>query len=153
MKEVQGDLIRLSVEGNFDVIAQGCNCMCTMGKGLALSIRKAFPEAYAVDQKTKKGDVSKLGTCTIAQIALSSGNKLDVINCYTQYDYRGSGPKINYEALEACMMFIRDTYPKTTRFGFSCIGAGLAGGDWDYINNTIQTIFEGYDVTIVKYSP
>ena len=42
MKIVKGNLIDMALAGAFDVIAHGCNCMNTMGKGLALQIKNNF---------------------------------------------------------------------------------------------------------------
>ena len=33
--EIEGDLIEFAKEGRLDVITHGCNCMCTMGAGIA----------------------------------------------------------------------------------------------------------------------
>jgi len=46
MNVIPGDLLRLALDGRFDVIVHGCNCQCAMGKGIALSIKQQFPEAY-----------------------------------------------------------------------------------------------------------
>ena len=50
MKTLQGDLIALAQAGAFDVIAHGCNCFCTMGRGIVGSIKVHFPEAWSADQ-------------------------------------------------------------------------------------------------------
>ena len=39
MKIIKGDLIKLALQGEFDVIVHGCNCFCTMGAGIAKSIK------------------------------------------------------------------------------------------------------------------
>jgi O-acetyl-ADP-ribose deacetylase (regulator of RNase III) len=52
MKVVTGDLLKLALEGHFDVIVHGCNCQCAMGAGIALSIKNQFPEAYEADLRT-----------------------------------------------------------------------------------------------------
>ncbi|RYD20572.1 MAG: hypothetical protein EOP88_14530 [Verrucomicrobiaceae bacterium] len=39
MKTVAGDLIQLAKNGEFDLIVHGCNCMCTMGAGVAKGIK------------------------------------------------------------------------------------------------------------------
>lgn len=41
-KEIKGDLIKLALEGEFDVIAHGCNCFCTMGAGIAVAMKNTF---------------------------------------------------------------------------------------------------------------
>ena len=45
MKIIEGDLIQLALDGEFDLIIHGCNCFCSMGAGIAKSIREIFPEA------------------------------------------------------------------------------------------------------------
>ena len=69
MKTIHGDLLQLALDGTFDIIVHGCNCQCQMGKGIALSIKQMFPEAYAADQATPKADPSKLGTFSVAEVS------------------------------------------------------------------------------------
>ena len=68
MKTIRGNLLDLALEGRFDVIVHGCNCQCAMGAGIALAIRKVFPEAFAADGSTAKGDRNKLGTFSFASV-------------------------------------------------------------------------------------
>jgi len=56
MKTIKGDLIALALSGKFDVIVHGSNCFCTMGAGIAKTIKETFPAAYRADLATKKGD-------------------------------------------------------------------------------------------------
>mgnify|MGYP001795501660 FL=1 len=39
MKTIKGDLVKLAIKGEFDLIIHGCNCFCTMGAGIAKTIR------------------------------------------------------------------------------------------------------------------
>jgi len=56
MKYAQGNLIDLALAGEFDLIAHGANCFCTMGEGLASGrwveiekvINKVLPSATIV---------------------------------------------------------------------------------------------------------
>ena len=148
MKTVKGDLIAQAKAGAFDVIAHGCNCMCTMGAGIAVAIRKTWPEAYAADLATVKGDRGKLGTCT--SVAVQEG-ALTVVNAYTQFDYRGRGVKLSYDAVASCMAWIKEHH-SGRRIGLPMIGAGLAGGDWSRIEAIIATELAGEDVTIVEFA-
>jgi len=147
MKVTEGDLIRMAKAGEFDLIAHGCNCFCSMGSGIAKGIASAFPEAYEADKKTKKGDPEKLGTCSFARI-----NDLIVVNAYTQFDYRGGGVKVNYDAVRSCMRWIRENFPGRS-IGIPKIGAGLAGGDWGRIAAIIDEELANEDVTLVEYKP
>ena len=99
MKKIKGDLIKLALNGDFDVIVHGCNCFCAMGKGIALTIKKVFPEAYQADLKTVKGDKEKLGHYSSATVQ-RNGHQITVVNAYTQYNYGGSGIKADYGAIK-----------------------------------------------------
>lgn len=147
MKEITGDLIQLAQEGKFDVIVHGCNCMCTMGAGIAKQIKDAFPKAYEADLRTIKGDKNKLGTCTFA-IEKVGGNDLHIVNAYTQYDWQGDGVLINYDALKSCFKWVKEHY-SGKRIGIPKIGAGLARGDWNTISKIISEELAGEDVTLV----
>ena len=149
MKTLQGDLLKLAKAGSFDVIAHGCNCFCTMGAGIAKGVAAQFPQAFHADQQTSKGDRAKLGTCSVAKVQTANGH-LTLVNAYTQYDYRGSGDKIDYNAVRSCMRWISDNYG-SGKIGLPKIGAGLAGGDWSKILAIIEEELGGRDVTVVEY--
>ena len=145
MKEINGDLIQLANQGLFDVIGHGCNCFCTMGAGLAVSMKHAFPEIIMADECTRKGDKNKLGTFSHVDYG-----HLIVLNLYTQYKY--SGPEVNadYDAIRKCMQGIRKRYSGKC-IGLPKIGAGLAKGDWSIISKIIEEELSDEDVTIVNY--
>lgn len=148
MKTAKGDLIALAEAGAFDVIAHGCNCMCTMGAGIAVAVRKTWPEAYAADHAIVKGDRTKLGTCTFASV---QDGALTVVNAYTPFDYKGRGVKVSYDAVASCMVWIKEHH-SGRRIGLPMIGAGLAGGDWLRIEAIIATELADEDVTIVEFA-
>ena len=149
MKSVEGNLIELAKAGQFDVIVQGCNCFCTMGKGIALTIKQEFPEAYVADRKTAYADRSKLGTYSKAE---AIGRALTVVNAYTQYDWRGQGVKADYDAIEAAFRRLKTEFTGK-RIGYPLIGAGLAKGDWSRISAIIDKELEGEDHTLVIFKP
>jgi len=145
MKILQGDLIKAALEGQFDVIAHGANCFCTMGAGIAKQIKNTFPEAYAADLRTQKGDETKLGSWSSARIG-----SLEVLNCYTQYYYGFlfGVPPVDYVAIKKCMQWIKTLY-SGKRIGMPMIGCGLAGGDWAIVSTIIEEELNGEDVTIM----
>jgi len=151
MRTIEGDLIELAQNGEFDLIVHGCNCFCTMGAGIAKGIKAAFPDAFEVDQKTASGDRSKLGTCTFANIRIN-GNVLMIVNAYTQFNYRGKGVKVDYEAIRRCFQWIKKHH-SGLRIGFPKIGAGLAGGDWTTIAEIIDSELRNEDATLVVFRP
>jgi O-acetyl-ADP-ribose deacetylase (regulator of RNase III) len=152
MQIIQGDLLKLADAGRFDVIVHGCNCFCSMDAGIARAIANKWPEAYEADRATSVGDRTKLGTFTTATVTTQAGTELTVVNAYTQFDYRGPGPKIDYGALEAAFRRLADAFPEA-RIGYPKIGAGLAGGDWSRIAAIIDDALGGLDHTLVEYMP
>lgn len=149
MKTIKGDLIKLALAGEFDVIVHGCNCFCAMGAGIAKTIKQKFPAAYQADIETEKGDKSKLGTISWAAIEQSHG-RLIVVNAYTQYHWRGRGTKVDYEALRQVFKTIKKEF-SGLRIGYPAIGAGLAGGDWERIAQIIEEELEGENHTFVLF--
>ncbi|WP_087025356.1 macro domain-containing protein [Thaumasiovibrio subtropicus] len=149
MKEVEGDLIQMALEGHFDVIVHGCNCQCQMGKGIALSIKKLFPEAYEADLATEKGSREKLGSYSSANVSQLDAS-FTIVNAYTQFHWRGKGVKADYEAIQSVFVQIKNDFPGK-RIGYPLIGAGLAGGDWDVISSIINKELKGENHTLVKF--
>lgn len=145
--QIQGDLLQLAMRGQFDVIVHGCNCQCQMGKGIALSIKRLFPEAYKADCATEKGAFSKLGTMSIAEIKRSNVGFF-IVNAYTQFHWRGEGVKADYDAIRKVMQGVKLKFAGK-RIGYPRIGAGLAGGDWTEISAIIDRELAGENHTCV----
>jgi len=147
MKTIKGDLIKLTKNGDFNVIIHGCNCFCTMGAGIAKQIKKNFPEAYEADLKTKKGDRNKLGTWSNSKI-----RDLLIFNAYTQFNYGRNQRQVNYDAIQSAFKSIAVEVKKICnepRIGYPAIGAGYGGGDWRIISKIIDKEFDGLDHTFV----
>jgi O-acetyl-ADP-ribose deacetylase (regulator of RNase III) len=150
MNIVRGDLLELALDGAFDVIVHGCNCQCAMGAGIAKTIKTRFPEAYAADCATKKGDRGKLGAISTAEVARSNVH-FTIVNAYTQFDWRGAGLKADYDAIASAMSEVKRRFGGR-RIGYPLIGAGLAGGDWSKIAAIIDRALEGETHTLVEYA-
>ena len=150
MKIIKGDLIKLALEGKFDVIIHGCNCFCTMGAGIAKNIKSEFPEAYEADLKTEKGNKDKLGTYSNA-ITERNGYKIIIINAYTQHHYKGRRMKADYEAIRSVFKKIKSNYPGK-KIGYPKIGAGLAGGDWNIISEVIEEELKNENHVLVEFA-
>lgn len=148
---LEGNLITLSLQGNFDVIVHGCNCFCTMGAGIADSIQKQFPEAFAADLMTNKGDRNKLGFFSSATIT-ENNYEITIVNGYTQFHHSGPPPLIDYDAVENLFRRIKKEFTGK-RIGYPKIGAGLAGGEWNRIEQIIDQELEGEHHTLVNYQP
>jgi O-acetyl-ADP-ribose deacetylase (regulator of RNase III) len=100
---------------------------------------------------TQKGSKEKLGTCSFAKIE-RDGINLIVVNAYIQFDYRGRGVKVDYNAVRSCMKWIRENF-EGKRIGIPKIGAGLAGGEWEIISQIVDKELTEEDVTLVEFRP
>ena len=149
MNKIKGDLITLAINGEFDVIIHGCNCFCTMGAGIAKTIKQKIPEAYEADKKTEKGDKSKLGKISWAETKTQNG-KLIIVNGYTQFNWRGSGKKADYEAIRNVFRNVKNEF-SGLKIGYPAIGAGLAKGNWEIISAIIEEELKGENHTFVEY--
>ena len=152
-QEIDGDLIALSKEGKFDVIAHGCNCHSTMGAGIAPQMAKAFG-CDRFEMERLGITISKLGNIDYQHFLIKE-KELTVVNAYTQYNYgrnhiNGDAKPLSYEALTLCMKKINLIF-SGKHIGLPKIGAGLAGGDWDLIKAIIQRELRDCKVTVVNY--
>ena len=150
MNSVEGDLVKLALAGEFDVIVHGCNCQCVMGAGVAKAIRNTFPQAYQADLATPKGDRNKLGTISYASVD-RGGSELVIVNAYTQFHWRGDGVLVDYAAVRTAFAAIKATFAGR-RIGYPMIGAGLARGDWRTLARIIDEELGGEDHTVVKFT-
>jgi len=162
LKKIKGDLITLAKSGEFDIIVHGCNCFHTMNSGIAGQIKREWPMALRVDEEfSEYGDFLKLGTATHCIQKLDNGDYLGIFNAYTQFKYgKGNGAYdkdvlVDYNALRNAFALIIASIPKKRpmRVGIPKIGAGLAGGDWDYIEPCIEERFAKtiHELTLVEY--
>ena len=168
-KIIKGDLISLSLKGEFDVIVHGVNCFCTQKSGLAPQMVKAFgTDKFSKEQPLLKGDINKLGdieykyydlennkAIPIPIFVYQSKYDLTVINAYTQFNYGknhsdGVDKPLDYEALTLCMRKINRIFAGK-KIGMPKIGCGLAGGDWNTVEKIIKTELKNCNVTIVEY--
>jgi len=163
-KEIDGDLIKLAKTGMFDVIVHGCNCFCTMKRGLAPKMVKAFGvDEYSKEHKKYAGDINKLGTIeyggyilecspfiegifpnniissdTIDEIINIPNNISDEIKYFTIVNaytqYGYKGEKCI--DYDALTLCLRKINKifEGKHIGLPRIGCGLAGGQWDIMD-------------------
>ena len=153
----KGNLLDLAEAGKFDIVVQGCNCLCTMGGGIAREIRERYPRVAAIDAKTIQGDYMKLGTWTecYTQPNLEPNNFL-IINAYTQYDMSTGDDVFEYVAFQLILQKLAYFFP-ISNFGFPYIGMGLAMGNKDLIIQMLEDFADqvtstGGTVTLVEFA-
>lgn len=137
--EIKCDLFEAPVE----IICHSCNCFHTFGLGLAKEIKQRFPEAYEADLKTPKGNLSKVGTVSIARINREGVKVKYVINCYTQFKYGKGERHTDYEAMYTCLETIRAKVTNSKlRIGIPYrMGCNLGGADWEIVRQMIFSVF------------
>jgi O-acetyl-ADP-ribose deacetylase (regulator of RNase III) len=157
-KKIKGDLIKLALQGKFDVIVHGCNCFNTMGAGIAVQMANVFGcDKFNMEYKNYKGDINKLGQIDHRNFNIVLGKvltpysfdeiNLTVINAYTQFE---TGRNLDYVALKLCLKKINYLF-KGKHIGLPLIGCGIAGGNWEIVQRMIQITLKDCKVTIVEY--
>lgn len=150
IEERIGDIFE---QADLDVIAHQANCYCTFGSGIAAVIKEKFPEAYEADCKTKKGDLTKLGTYSTAFIKREN-RKFVIANVYGQGGYGNrnyGGRDTNYDALYDGLSLLRDDLvssnpPRKMIVGLPYgLGSALGGGKWHVVKAIIEDIFDNHD--------
>lgn len=150
---VEGDLIRMALDGEFDVIVHGANCFHTMGAGIAKQIKVQLPVAYAADLGTRKGNINKIGEFSVGEVVVDeTGKVLRVVNAYTQYL---PGANAEYAALRMflCSFFAHELMRENAdiRYGFPLIGCGIGGLDENIVIPMIEPFSKTFDITVVKF--
>lgn len=155
--EVEGNLITLANDGEFDFIGHGCNCFATMGAGIALPIGIEFPEMKKADRNFEAPHAMRLGDYSSAYIRRGEV-AFTGINFYSQYN---PGKDFIKESLilglKKFVLQHKEDYPTKRdklakmRFGLPLIGCGIAGGNWDEVKEIIKTELSEFDVTIVHF--
>lgn len=155
IKVIEGD-ITLSDK---DIIVQQVNCLGVMGKGLAETIMKRYPNVRKEYKKFRE-KVLKNG---VNENLLGLVNYVDVYdgkiiaNVFGQVDIRkGVHDKTVYTKKEALLRGIAHVKGLADEMGFSIaiptyIGCGLAGGDWTEIKADIEALFEGSNTDVTFY--
>lgn len=166
--DVDGDLLKMAMQGEFDAIAHGCNCKKMMGAGIAAGVQKLFPEMYKADCDYWADDKTRLGTYSKAIIVHDRGRfhgdhiSFQGYNLYTQYN---PGRDLRMNALKQSLFLMRcdllmlngclSPVTENIKVGFPEIGCGIAGGSWSEVSSIIKTIFAHplFKITFVHYKP
>ena len=149
----KGNLLDLAEAGEFDVVVQGCNCFNTMGGGIAREIRERYSEAAIADDRTEKGDYTKLGNWTECEVG--DDNQFTIINAYTQYNMSTGEDVFEYSAFALILQKLEHAYGDK-KIGLPYIGMGLAGGKKEVIIPMIEYFAtsvakKGGSVTLVEF--
>lgn len=146
MNIVLGDLLKAKE----NIIVHQVNCQGVMGSGLALSIRKKYPNVYEEYRNYCVRNVSDklLGRCLLVRI---KPNKY-VCNLFGQFSYGRTATHTNYSAFRKALKLLAKLANEkdySVAFPFK-IGSNLAGGDWNIIKQIIEEEMKGIEYTVYK---
>ena len=151
IKCVKGDLFEAVAEQSNVVIAHVCNDKSVMGAGFVIPLSKRFPVAR---EKYLAEKVLNLGYAQI--VPVDDEKKIYVANMIAQHgvgpDANGK-PPIRYAALCSAMILVAGV-AKVARLSIHApkFGAGLAGGNWDFIATLIEELWTSQGIPVTIYS-
>lgn len=138
-KYIKGDI----TDTELKYIAHGVNCQNVMGSGVAKALFTKWPEVKSHYHEFCKYN-SELGTDLLGQIGfVNVGDKYNqklIANCFTQR-YYGYDEKryVDYFAITRCFLRLKKTVGfKDEILAIPKIGCGLAGGDWNIVEQLIN---------------
>lgn len=159
MKEItyiNGDATQPPItQGQYSVICHCCNTLGAWGRGFVVPLGKQYPKA--------KMDYKKFIASTPADKRLGKAScvKVDkniiVANIMGQeriYPTNDGQIPLNYDALKQGFENVIERMDKTTvpyTIHMPRIGCGLAGGDWNIVENIIKEVFGEKDIEVFVY--
>lgn len=153
IKYIDGDLLETDV----DVIIHQTNCYGVMGAGLALQIKKKYPDVFAEYYHICKSNEPKslIGECLI----IETDDGKYVANVFGEEKFWPKNVRhTDYDALEKSLNFLKLWMKTNDKKTCACpylLGCGLAGGSWDVVLEILRNIFgndKEVELTIVKYN-
>lgn len=155
---IKKDLLKVDA----DIYAHQVNIEGKMGAGVALAIRKEFPDVYSKYQKACNtvDDKYKLFECIqVIKTKRRNGREVYVANLFAQslQPLFDNGKRCtDYESLEVCfdklIKYAKEHNLKTIAIPYK-IGSALGGGDWGVVMDIITEKFidnKDVDLTICK---
>lgn len=135
MISISGDLLKQTT----GLLVHGVNCQGVMGKGIALSIRKKYPQVFVDYKKFCKENKELLGKVIYTKIT----EELVIASLFSQ-QYYGNKPNtryVDYNAIELGFLTIASDIKENNRedmiIKIPKIGATNGGGDWETIKQII----------------
>ncbi len=131
------------------VIAHGCNCRGVYGAGIALQVRKRYPEAYQAYMRKHKSVGWHLGD--VQYVEAASG--FLVVNMATQDTYGRTGRHVDYGAVRTCFQEVLAFCEGADKgLAIPKVGCNLGGGDWTVVEGIIVDCLRSRQVDVEVYS-
>ena len=127
------------------IIPHVCNDYGVIGAGVALALKKKWPEIEDVYKRSKN-----IGSCSFLDVE----DNIIVVNMVAQ---NGTVNSTNYRPLKyhqlvKCMMNVKDwAVAGKCRIIAPKFGSDLARGDWNFIEELIQDCWLDYGINVTIY--
>ena len=132
----EGDI----VTGNYPMFCHQVNCKGVMGAGLAKQIKAAYPEVYLDYRHECKNNKFLIGS----KICTTTHDNRICISLFAQEGYGSGKCYTDYQAFKCCLdslaieLEMLDPEGKDSiAFPYN-IGCGLAGGNWNIIEQMLE---------------
>lgn len=152
LEYVKGDAVKALLAGDVDFLMHCCNAQGVMGAGIALQVKKAFPQVF--EDYNAYCNISGKGRWLLGNNVISG----KVINAIVQYSWGGIARQLHYGAIAQCIAGLHeDKRIRDAGLGMRptkiavpyLMGCGLAGGDWNVVKELLEA--KPNFVTIVVY--
>jgi O-acetyl-ADP-ribose deacetylase (regulator of RNase III) len=120
-------------------IVHGCNACGVMGSGVALAVKKTYPEAF----NSYRAQYESVDGLELGQAYPYAVNQHLVLwNAITQQGFGQPTRNCSYDAIQTCFEYISSSMlllnEVPAELHIPLIGAGLGGGNWNIIANIIE---------------
>ncbi len=144
----KGDILREDVEALVNTV----NCVGTMGRGLALQFKNAFPENFKSYVAACEHNEVQLGRMLIFKTGRLTNPKY-IINFPTKRHWRG---KSRIEDIDAGLVaLVKEIRSRNIHsIAIPPLGSGLGGLEWSSVRPLIEKSLRGLDnVRVVIFEP
>jgi O-acetyl-ADP-ribose deacetylase (regulator of RNase III) len=144
----QGDILKADAEALVNTV----NCVGIMGRGIALQVKKAFPENYEAYRATCDREEVQPGRMLVFD-RQGFINPRYIINFPTKRHWKGKSRIQDIEAgLRALIEEVRTRGIRS--IAMPPLGCGLGGLDWEQVRPIIEEAFRSLpDVKVLLYEP
>lgn len=124
-------------------IVHGCNAKGVMGSGVALAIKRKYPEAFLDYFKRYVTPIAEGGGLVLGTAyPFPVSSNLVIWNAITQEGFGQPTRNCSYDAIQTCFEQINtqliSTQSTYCQLHIPAIGAGLGGGNWEIIREIIE---------------
>lgn len=155
---IKGNLLDTPIK----LIAHQVNCQGVMGGGVARQIKERYPEIYQNYKSKLESYVKKTGhrPLGLSFNLITADNTHTIMNIFGQDFYGRDKQYTDYKALFNGFVDSITDYRDINKFSDNVqipiaipynIGCGLAGGDWNIVENILKEIEVRYNVIFIAY--